>query len=271
MTIIRSGRIFSLALAACLFLVSGEIPAAMAESGAKGPLDGKVFVVERGERGDKADGKDVYLFRDGKFLSTSFEKWHRFGVSAYTSTVQGDAITFAADTKSKTDGTIHWEGTVRGDRIDVRYTWTGKPKKWYRPNPKPAEYWARSFVAGAEQKTGAPGGRTEASNLLDGKTYFVRTGEQGKEADHDDYLVFWDGIFVSSGCVEIDFRKSAYSETREKDGIRFRAETVSPTHGTMIWDGIVRGDVVDATARWIHKRWYWTIDRVYWYRGRLYE
>ncbi len=271
MTILRSTRIFFTALAAFLFLVCGNIPAAMAEGGAKGALDGKVFVVERGKKGEQADGKDVYLFRDGKFLPTSLEKWHGFGASSYVSTVPGETFRFATDTTSKTDGTIRWEGTVRGDRIDVRYTWIGKPKKWYRLGPEPAEYWARSFVAGAEEKSAGPGGRTGASNLLDGKTYFVQTGEKGKEADHDDYLVFWDGIFVSSGCVEIDFRKSVYTATREKDGIRFHAETVSPTHGTMIWDGIVRGDVVDATARWIHKRWYWTIDREYWYRGRLYE
>lgn len=271
MTHTRRNTTLRILLAASLALVCGILPAAMGEGGANGALDGRVFVVEQGKEGEPADGKDVYLFRDGKFLTTSLEKWHGFGASSYVSTVPGETIRFAADTTSKTDGTIRWEGTVRGDRIDVRYTWTGKPKKWYRLGPEPAEYWARSFVAGAEEKTAGPGGPTKASNLLDGKTYFVQTGEKGKEADHDDYLVFWDGIFVSSGCVEIDFRKSVYTATREKDGIRFHAETVSPTHGTMIWDGIVRGDVVDATARWIHKRWYWTIDREYWYRGRLYE
>ena len=55
------------------------------------------------------------------------------------------------------------------------------------------------------------------------------------------------------------------------DGIRFRAETTSPKHGTMIWEGTIRGNVLDATARWIHKRWYWTIDRVYWFKGRVLE
>ena len=258
-------------LAVSLLFLCGAIPAAPAEGGAKGALDGRVFVVERGGKGGKADGKDVVLFQGGKFISTSYEKWHGFGDSVYTSAVKGDAITFTADTRSRTDGTIHWEGTIRGDRIDVRYTWTGKPKKWYRPNPDPAEYFARSFVARSEEGTGSKSGGKEASELLDGKSFLVRTGEKGKEADHDDFLIFWDRTFVSSGCVEIDFRKSTYSATREKDGIRFQAETVSPTHGTMIWEGTVRGDVVDATARWIHKRWYWTIDREYWYRGRLHE
>ena len=43
------------------------------------------------------------------------------------------------------------------------------------------------------------------------------------------------------------------------------------TYGAMIWEGTVRGDAVDATARWIDKRWYWTIDRMYWFRGKLLE
>ena len=258
-------------LAVLLFLVGGAIPAGAGEDGAKGALDGRVFVVERGEKGGKADGKDVVLFQGGKFISTRYEKWHGFGDSPYTSAVKGEDVTFTADTRSRTDGTIHWEGTVRGDRIDVRYTWTGRPKKWYRSDPDPAEFFARSIAAKSEGGAGSKGGGKEASDLLDGKSFLVRTGEKGKEADHDDFLIFWDRTFVSSGCVEIDFRKSTYSATREKDGIRFHAETVSPTHGKMIWEGTVRGDVVDATARWIHKRWYWTIDREYWYRGRLHE
>jgi hypothetical protein len=77
-------------------------------------------------------------------------------------------------------------------------------------------------------------------------------------------------MFVSSDCGELlDFRESTYSATTEGDDIRFRAESTSPTHGTMIWDGTVRGDVMDATARWIDKRWYWTIDRMYWFKGQL--
>lgn len=255
---------------AYLFLVCGPIFAAEAKISEKGYLDGKVFLVEKGEMGKTSDGKDVYLFRDGKFLSTACEKWHGFSESPYTTTVEGEAVTFTADTKSESDGSIHWQGTVRGDRIDVRYSWIGKPRKWYSLAAPQPEHWARSVTAWKVEDPGPPGGGNP-SNLLDGKTFFVKTGETGKGPDHDDYLIFQDGAFVSSGCVEIDFRKSVYSATKEGDGIRFRAETVSPTHGTMIWDGIVRGDAVNAKARWVHKKWYWTIDREYWYRGSLYK
>ena len=111
-----------------------------------------------------------------------------------------------------------------------------------------------------ERGAGAPG-------LLDGKTFFARTGEKGKSADHDDYMIFREGVFVSSGCVENNFGKSVYSAAGEGEGIRFRAATASTTLGTIYWDGIVRGDVMEATSRWVHDRWYMKIDRRYWYRG----
>jgi hypothetical protein len=103
--------------------------------------------------------------------------------------------------------------------------------------------------------------------------FLVKSGEQGKEASHhDDYLIFRDGTFVSSDCATVlDFRESTYSATTQGDGIRFRAQATSTTHGTMIWDGTVRGGVMDATARWIDKRWYWTIDRMYWFKGQRLE
>lgn len=39
----------------------------------------------------------------------------------------------------------------------------------------------------------------------------------------------------------------------------------------MTWDGTIRGNVMDATMRWVQKRWYWNIDRVYWFKGQLLE
>ncbi|MGB3095426.1 MAG: hypothetical protein WBB46_01655 [Candidatus Deferrimicrobiaceae bacterium] len=238
----------------------------------KGALDGEVFVVEKGEVGKPSDGKDTYIFRDGKLRSRYFEKQYGFETGAYTSTKKGEAITFAADIRSTSNGTIHWEGTVESDEIDVRYTWSGRRSKWYKAIPKTTEHWARSVTAWVTEDPGPPGGGP-ISRLLNGKTFLVKSGEEGKEASHhDDYLVFRDGMFVSSDCAEyLEFRESTYSVTTEGDGIRFRAQTTSPTHGTMIWNGTVRGDIMDATARWIDKRWYWTIDRMYWFRGQLLE
>jgi hypothetical protein len=267
---IRSLRWFRFLLAASLVLFYVTIPAAAGET--KGALDGEVFLVEKGEVGKPSDGKVTLIFQGGKFGSRYFEKEYGFEAGAYTSTKKGDAIAFAADIRSKSNGVIHWEGTVRGDKVDVSYTWTGRKPKWYKTTSNPSEHWARSVTTWPTEDPGPPGGGP-ISRLLDEKTFLVKSGEKGKEASHhNDYLIFRDGMFVSSDCGELlDFRESTYSATTEGDGIRFRAQSTSPTHGTMIWDGTVRGDVIDATARWIDKRWYWTIDRMYWFKGQLLE
>jgi hypothetical protein len=137
-----------------LFLACMAQTAAAAEGETKGALDGEVFLVEKGELGKPSDGKDTYIFRE-------------FIEGAYKASQQGDIITFAADTESETQGRIHWEGTVGGDRIDVRYTWTGKKPKWYQSAPKPTEHWARLVTAWPTEDPGPPEGRSP-SNLLDG-------------------------------------------------------------------------------------------------------
>ena len=258
--------LLSFLLLACMAQAGTE-----AEGSAKGALDGKVFIVERGEAGKKADGKDTYIFRDAKFRSTYFEKHYGFDEGSYTSTVKGDTISFASNIRSKSNGTIHWEGTVRGDKVDVSYTWTGRKPKWYQAKPNPSEHWARSVTEWGMNDPGPPGGDA-VSHLLDGKIYYVKAGGKGKDADNDDYLIFQGGMFTSSGCVESwNFRNASYSATEQRGVIRFRAQVVSTTHGIMTWKGTVRGDTVNATARWVHKKWYWTIDQEFWYRGRRVE
>jgi hypothetical protein len=110
---------------------------------------------------------------------------------------------------------------------------------------------------------------SKASNLLDGKTFIAQSGEKGKPASNKDTFVFRDGKFLSEGCNPWGFGDAPYQATDNGAAIRFQAETRSPTHGTMIWDGIVRGDSIEATNLWIRDRWYWKIKREYWYRGQL--
>lgn len=271
-TPMQIGPVLSILLYAALSLsaIHGTVSAAGVEGSIRGLLDGKVYVVERGEKGETSEGKDLYIFRDQKFRSTYHEKHYGFGQGAYTAAQAGDTITFSTKTNSETHGTIHWQGTVTARGIDVRYTWVDRKPKWYQVDPKPAEHWARSVVVWPTVDPGPPE-KGVPSHLLDGRIFLAQSGEQGKETSHhDDYLVFRNGMFVSSDCVEsLDFRESTYSATVQGSNIRFRAETTSPRHGTMIWDGTVRGNIIDATARWIHKKWYWTIDRMYWFKGRL--
>lgn len=232
-----------------------------------GPLDGTVFLVEAGEKGKAASEKDVLIFHNGRFLSTRCQKWFGFDGGTYLAHPSEDAVSFVAETESNKRGNIQWEGTVRGMAIEVRFFWT-EPTRWYRFRSEPKEFWARSISSWAEVPNPLPSG-IPTSHLLDGKTFFVKAGAKDKPADHGDYLIFREGKFISSGCVEIDFGISAYTASPEEDGIRFHAEARSPTQGIMIWDGRVRGEKAAATARWLHQRWLWKIDREYWYEGSL--
>lgn len=141
MSPIRCSRGMCLLFVAFLFLTWGVLPASGEEGTGSGVLDGKTFMVQQGEKGKDAKGTDTLIFQNGKFRSAGCDRYG-FGEGAYMATVQGDTITFVADTMSETKGKMHREGTVRGDMIDVTYAWTDK-SHWYKPNPKPLEKWAR--------------------------------------------------------------------------------------------------------------------------------
>ena len=112
-------------------------------------------------------------------------------------------------------------------------------------------------------------GTARSPNPLDGKTFVAESGEKGKKASNKDTIVFRDGRFISEGCTPWGFGDAAYKAGIEGDGIRFHAQTVSPTHGTMLWDGLVRGDAIEATSLWTRDRWYWKMKKEFWYRGQL--
>ena len=118
------------------------------ESTASGMLDGKTFLVKQGEKGKEANDTDTLTFKNGKFHSINCDKYG-FGAGAYTSTAEGSTMRFVADTTSEKKGKMHWEGTVRGDKIDVEYVWIDK-SHWYKPNPKPKEYWAKGELKKSE-------------------------------------------------------------------------------------------------------------------------
>jgi hypothetical protein len=107
------------------------------------------------------------------------------------------------------------------------------------------------------------------SHLLDGKKFSGPTGEQGKKIHHEDVLSFSDGKFTSSECFQYGFTGGPYTTTIEGDKIHFQAETISPTHGKMVWQGTLNGNTIDVTYNWTKERWFWTTYREYWFRGTL--
>ena len=131
----RNLLVLAIVLCVGLFSISRDV------SAGQGPLDGKTFVVETGEKGKSGGDKDTLIFKDGNFHSTGCDQYG-FGDGAYTSTVNGDAIQFEAVTTSPTKGKMTWKGTVQGDKIEVGYVWVDA-SHWYKPNPKPLEKWAK--------------------------------------------------------------------------------------------------------------------------------
>ena len=131
----RNLLVLAIVLCVGLFSISRNV------SAGQGPLDGKTFVVETGEKGKSGGDKDTLTFKDGSFRSAGCDQYG-FGDGAYTSTVNGDAIQFEAVTTSPTKGKMTWKGTVTGDKIEVGYVWVDA-SHWYKRDPKPLEKWAK--------------------------------------------------------------------------------------------------------------------------------
>jgi len=137
------------ALGVFLLMAWGVSPAVGGHhESASGVLDGKTFVIQEGEKGKEAKGTDTLVFQDGKFHSVGCDEYG-FGDAPYTTTVQGDTVMFVADTTSEKKGKMHWEGTVKGDRIEVTYVWVDR-SHWYKPNAKPLEKWGKGELKKSE-------------------------------------------------------------------------------------------------------------------------
>ena len=107
------------------------------------------------------------------------------------------------------------------------------------------------------------------SHILHGKKFIGPTGEKGKKVHHEDALRFSDGKFTSSECFQYGFKGGPYTTAIEGDTIHFQAETISPTHGKMVWQGTLQGDTLEVTYTWTKERWFWTTFREYWFKGTL--
>lgn len=128
--------------------------------------------------------------------------------------------------------------------------------------------WAAA-LAGAAEDSGGERNAGVSAGILDGKRFKGQTGEKGKKVHHDDELVFKDGRFASTECFRDGFMPGPYTATVDADGIHFKAETLSATHGKMVWRGTLKGDTLDVMYTWIKERWLWSIKMEYWFKGTL--
>ena len=122
----------------------------------------------------------------------------------------------------------------------------------------------RSAIGATASPSAAPN-----VSLLDGKTFVAQSGEKGKQASKKDTFVFRDGRFLSETCTPYGFGDAPYQATVDGATVRFHAETHSPTHGKMVWDGIVKDNAIEATSIWTRERWYWKIKKEYWFKGQI--
>lgn len=109
---------------------------------------------------------------------------------------------------------------------------------------------------------------TRENKLLDGLQFQGLTGEQGKEDHHEDTITFQDGQFRSLDCEDWGFGPAPYSVKKIGNSYHFTTTLLSVDRGKLEWKGAITGDSAQADFRWLHKRWYWNIDRLYWFRGK---
>ena len=97
-------------------LVSGA-----AQAAPKGALDGGKFRIET--VGPDKTERDTLLFDKGMLHSVSCDPYG-FAPAPYKATKKGDAIEFEATIKSKTEGAIHWKGSIANGQIAGNALWT---------------------------------------------------------------------------------------------------------------------------------------------------
>ena len=82
----------------------------------------------------------------------------------------------------------------------------------------------------------------------DGRSFHGVFLERGKTSGDADTLVFKDGRFRSVACDRYGYSDAPYKIAAAGDALRFEAETESAKYGKLRWNGVIRGNKLDATA-----------------------
>ena len=108
-------------------------------------------------------------------------------------------------------------------------------------------------------------------HFLEGKVFEGQLGTLGEPASTTDVLTFKDGEFISSECQEkCGYSAGDYWVRGYGDVYRVRAETLCENSDALIvWEGVINGNEIEGTFTWINKRWYWTFEKQFWFKGEL--
>ena len=105
---------------------------------------------------------------------------------------------------------------------------------------------------------------------LDGQSFTGEFGPIGKAADGTDSWVFQNGSFLSKSCLECGFPQSVYSSESGPGVVDFTTTTSCPvSDAEIVWEGTVKNGKIEGVFTWTKKRWYRTVQKRFWFKGRL--
>ena len=112
-----------------------------------------------------------------------------------------------------------------------------------------------------------------SSGPLDGLTFASDLGHDGEAPHVADKLVFDNGMFVSTECeARCNYPASPYFVRPRGEALEFISETRCPyKDATIVWRGTIENGRIKGESTWTMKRWYWTVERTFWFEGELTE
>lgn len=130
---------------------------------------------------------------------------------------------------------------------------------------------AGTAAAGNMTQTGMPPPALDRDpGPLDGQVFIGEFGPIGKPANGTDKWIFADGGFRSESCVECGFPENVYTSAAGSGGTRFSSTTGCPvSDAVIVWEGTVKDGEIDGVFTWTKKRWYRTIRKQYWFKGKI--
>lgn len=87
---------------------------------------------------------------------------------------------------------------------------------------------------------------------LEGSTFDVKMAEVGKKQGPDK-LIFASGKFTSTECTKYGFGPSAYKAKKHGKSWSFTAHAKSAKEGDAYWKGMITGNKISGTMRWVKK------------------
>lgn len=193
-----------------------------------GPLlDGKSFTVITLPNGNAADAMlEKITFVNGRFDNNNCHIWG-FGDGVYTATAAGDSVIFNATTTSPKEGTMVWNGAVKGDVLTGKMTWSKQGQ----------DNLAYTFSSH----------NIEMVNL-NGKSYAIEF-VLGDASDADT-ITFNNGQFESPACYAYGFKAAPYDAYLLAGKTHFQSVYKSEKEGTMLFYGLINGNTISGTQFW---------------------